>query len=96
MLLAEFAIGRPMAYSIDYRKLNPLGHHIWELKSVDVRLIGWFVRRATFVTVCGRLKREIKQAKCYTPCILNTAWFRGNLDLDEPKAITGVSHSDVL
>jgi len=96
LLLTDFVIGRPMAYSLDYRKLDPLGHHVWELKTIDVRLIGWFPRKATFIAVCGRLKRELKRAGLYQPCILHTTWFRANLDLDEPRAITGVNHHDVL
>jgi hypothetical protein len=95
-LLIDFALGRPMAYSVDYRKLDPLSHHIWELKTVDVRLIGWFPRKATFVAVCGRLKKELRAFKYYSPCITHAAWFRTNLDLDEPKAIVGVKHNDVL
>ena len=95
-LLYDFAIGRPMAYGQHYRKLDPLMQHIWELKTEDVRLIGWFAKRRHFVVVCGRLKKELPRAKLYTPCIQCSIWFRANLDLDQPKAVTGVSHRDVL
>jgi hypothetical protein len=45
-ILYEFVIGRPMAYSVDYRKLDPpILAHVWELKTPDVRLFGWFARR---------------------------------------------------
>jgi hypothetical protein len=96
VLLRDFAAGRPMAYSLDYRKLDPLTQHIWELKSIDVRLIGWFPRQATFVAVCGRLKKDIPRARLYGPCIQHAVWFRDNLDLDLPKFISGVNHNDVL
>jgi hypothetical protein len=95
-LLYDFAIGRPMAYSVHYRKLDPIVQHIWELKTEDVRLIGWFPQKRHFVVVCGRLKREIPRAKLYGPCVECSIWFRSNLDLEEPKAITGVSHRDIL
>ena len=94
--LYDFAIGRPMAYGTEYHPLDPLGQAVWELKTVDVRLIGWFARRATFIIVCGRLKGELRKAKLYAPCIEHVVRFRNGLDLDPPKAITGVSRNDVL
>lgn len=94
--LYEFVVGRPLTYGYHYHPLNPIGHYVWELRTADVRLIGWFVRKATFLIVCGRLKRELLKPKLYTPCVQQSLWFRNNLDLDVPKAITGASRHDVL
>ena|ERR1700731_3781103 len=95
-ILYEFVIGRPMAYSVDYRKLEPLTVHVWELKTPDVRLFGWFCRKAVIVLVCGTLKENVKKFKDYAPFIETVVNFRDALDLDAPKAITGVVHHDVL
>lgn len=95
-ILFDFAIGRPMAYGLHYRKLDPLAQHVWELKTEDVRLFGWFPQRAHFIAVCGSLKNAIRKARDYAPFIQKVIDFRTALELDEPKAITGVGHDDVL
>jgi hypothetical protein len=95
-LLFDFVIGRPLVYDAQRKKLNPVGLHVWELKTLDVRLIGWFPRKRHFIVVCGRLKTELLKASLYAPCINLVTLFRNTLDLDPPKTITGVRHDDVL
>lgn len=95
-ILYEFVVGRPMAYSVHYRKLDPIGLHVWELKTPDVRIFGWFPRKCHFIAVCGELKNRIRRAKDYAPYIQRVLDFRVQLDLDEPKALTGVNHNDIL
>jgi hypothetical protein len=95
-ILYEFVIGHPMAYSVDYRKLEPLRVHVWELKTPDVRLFGWFPRKATIVLVCGTLKENVNKFKAYTPFVEAVAAFRNAIDLDEPKSVTGVRQNEVL
>jgi hypothetical protein len=95
-LLFDFVVGRPLVYDIQRKKLDPLTQHVWELKTEDVRLIGWFPRRKQYVVVCGRMKREIRHAKLYQPCIGHAVWFRASLGLDDPTPVTGVRFEDVL
>lgn len=95
-ILYEFVAGQPMAYSVHYRKLEPLTAHVWELKTPDVRLFGWFPKRAIIVFVCGALKENVKKFDNYTPFIQEVIAFRDALDLDHPKAITGVGRHEVL
>jgi hypothetical protein len=94
--LYEFVVGRPMAYSVHYRKLEPITVHVWELKTPDVRLFGWFPKKATIVLVCGTLKENVKAFKQYAPFIQMVVAFRDLLNLDPPKAITGVAHHEIL
>ena len=96
-ILYEFAIGRPMAYSVDYRKLDPpVLAHVWELKTQDVRLFGWFAKRGHFVIVCGELKDNLPKRSDYMPYIQKVISFRDVLDLDEPKALRGVTYNDIF
>lgn len=95
-ILYEFVIGQPMAYSVHYRKLEPLTTHVWEIKTPDVRLFGWFPRRANIVLVCGSLKENVTHFRDYAPFIQEVISFRDSLDLDDPKAITGVGRHEVL
>jgi len=95
-ILYDFVIGRPLVYDVQRNKLDPLTQHVWELKTEDVRLIGWFPRRKHFVVVCGRMKREIPRAALYKPCINHTVWFRDSLGLDDPRPVMGVRYDDIL
>ena len=92
----DFVIGRPLAYGVHYRKLDPLAAHTWELKTEDMRLFGWFAHKAHFVAVCGAPKKAIRKFKDYAPFIRCVVQFRTTLDLDEPKAVTGVNHDAIL
>jgi hypothetical protein len=92
----DFILGRPMAYSVNYRKLDPLANHVWELKTIDVRIFGWFARRAHFIAVCGDFKDNLPSAKFYKPRIESALAFRDSLDLDAPKQIEGVGRDAVL
>jgi hypothetical protein len=95
-ILYEFVVGMPMAYSVHYRKLEPLAAHVWELKTRDVRLFGWFAKKAVIVLVCGELKEKLTIGRNYKPYVGKVVAFRDALDLDPPKAITGVRHDEVL
>ena len=94
-LLYDFVIGRPMAYDVDRKKLEPHGNHVWELKTPDVRLFGWYVVKKCMVIVCGELKRNLTKNPAYKPFINQVVAFREGLDLDPPKFITGVTAHDV-
>lgn len=95
-ILFEFVIGRRFAYGSDHRKLDPLTQHVWELKTEDVRLFGWIPLKAHFIIVRGELKDNLIPSKKYTPYIDQTIAFRNQLNLDEPKFITGTRHEQVL
>jgi len=101
-LLYGFITGRPMTYGYHYKPLSALPQKdasegsVWELRTTDVRLIGWFPRRATFLAVCGCLKKDIASAKLYKPYIIETRKFRDEIDIDPPKAIVGDLPSHVL
>jgi hypothetical protein len=96
LICYEFIVGRPMGYGYHYKKLDPISAHAWELKTEDVRIFGWFAMKSHFVAVGGELKRYLKRARQYGPHVLRVTNFRNALELDEPKAITGVTHNAVL
>lgn len=85
----EFIKGDPMAYGKDCRKLDPLNRHVWELKTTDVRIFGWFPRIATFVMVGGAMRADLTDFASYKPHIDRVVRFRSALRLDEPKALEG-------
>jgi hypothetical protein len=102
-LLYEYVLGRPMTYSVHYRKLDPLSQHVWEFKTPDIRVFGWFARRRHFIATFAEFKDNLSKEKqkkstntLYRPYIDHAITTRGQIPLDEPKLITGLSYADVL
>jgi hypothetical protein len=95
-ILYDFIIGRRLAYGSAYHPLDPLPAYLWELKTPDMRLFGWFPRRRHFIIVCGELKDNLRKRSWYTPYTDRVVAFRNTLDLDEPKSVAGVRQDEVL
>jgi hypothetical protein len=102
-LFYEYVVGKPLVYGVHRRKLEPVGLHIWELKTEDVRIFGWFIMQRHFVAVCGEFKAKLSKEvlnkstnKLYQPYIENVRDYRSNIPLDEPKLTTAVAYNDVL
>ena len=102
-LFYDYVVGNPMTYSVHFRKLEPLTQHLWEFKTQDVRVFGWFARQRHFVATFGELKDNLSREKqkvstnvLYKPYIDHAKLTRDNLQLDAPKMITGLSYADVL
>src|SRR5271168_138865 len=49
MMFYDFVSGEDLAYYEKSHSMRPQSNGIWELKTKDVRLIGWFVTRGTFI-----------------------------------------------
>lgn len=94
-LIHDFVAGANLGYYERSHSMRPEDPGVWELKTPDLRLFGWFNARLTFVVA------EIDTAfRCKTHGLY--AGYRGSvvrrrdaLDLDEPKFITG-TYDDVL
>jgi hypothetical protein len=91
----EYALGRPMVYGRDRRKLDPLTQHVWEVKTPDVRVFGWLPQKRHLIVVCGTMKRDLKPSKKYDPHIQNVITFRNGLDLSVPKFLTGLTPNEI-
>jgi len=95
-ILYEFVIGKQLAYGSEYHPLDPLASYVWELKTPDVRLFGWFPKRRHFVIMRWQLKDCLKKHSSYAPYVREVVDFRNALDLDEPKAVMGVTRNEVI
>jgi hypothetical protein len=92
-IIYEFVVGKPLAYSVDRRKLEPLAQNVWELKTADVRIFGWVPRKACFIVVDGEPKGKVSRFRFYAPYVQAVVAFRDQLDLDHPKAIGGMDYN---
>ncbi len=95
-VLYEFVVGEKMVLNQHHKLLNPLKQYVWELRPIDVRVFGWFARRANFIVVAAELKSKLKTIAAYKPFIDQTIQFRDGLDLDAPKLVTGIKANEIL
>lgn len=95
-VLWDFVIGRPLVYNQGAKILDPMIDGVWELKTIDVRIFGWFAARSTFIATNGALRSSLVPWAKYAPYIEEAKHVRNSLDLDEPKFLAGGALKDVL
>lgn len=95
-ILADFCSGATLVISEDFECLYPVDRGIWELKSGDLRLFGWFYRRETFIWSAACLADTVKDSNLYRGFVDQAVRDRDNLDLDPPKFVPGESPNDVV
>ncbi|MFV0800590.1 hypothetical protein [Brucella anthropi] len=95
-LLYEFISGAELSTYKKAHAMTPLETGVWELKTPDLRIFGWFHKNGIFIA--GEISTAVickSNAGAYAGFRTVTAYRRTILDLDEPKFITG-DYKDVL
>jgi hypothetical protein len=89
--LAElFCSGGRLSYGLQFKPLTHIVDGIWELKTPDIRIFGWFRQRDCFIGAVADDATKIKKHNLYVGLAnVTTRRFRDSLDLDEPKYVTG-------
>lgn len=62
-LIAHYMTGGIIQPDNDMHILKPKNFNIWEFKTTDVRIFGWFWKRDIFVAAGGAFKDELLQKK---------------------------------
>jgi hypothetical protein len=91
-----FCPGDSLTYEWQFKPLTHIGDGIWELKTADIRIFGWFWKKDCFIGSAGDLKSRIMEMHLYRPYAEEAVRFRNDLDLDEPKFIPGDNPHDVV
>lgn len=91
----DFVAGTNLDYWERSHSMTPEERGIWELKTSDIRFIGWFHLRLTFVIAEVDTAFRIKKHGLYPGYRESAVRRRDALGLNEPKFITG-SYDDVL
>ncbi|KRR21398.1 hypothetical protein CQ14_07045 [Bradyrhizobium lablabi] len=95
--VALFCSGDTLTYDQHFKPLNHVEDGIWELKTTDLRIFGWFPQKDCFVGVIGDTKRRIIDYGLYGPYAkVEVTPFRNQLDLDPPKFVPGKNPHDVV
>lgn len=82
--------GEPLTYENQFKPLTHIKDGIWELKTTDLRLFGWFWRKDCFVaSACGYKATLAQIPGLYFGYAAEAERFRDQLDLDGPKFIPG-------
>lgn len=96
-LAAIFCSGETLTFDWQFKPLNYVQDGIWELKTADLRIFGWFPEKDCFVGVIADTKARIVEYKLVTPYSnVEVAPFREALDLDQPKFIDGTDPHAVV
>ncbi len=95
-LVYEFCSGASLPVGKRFKALIHRGGGLWELKTADLRLFGWFAQKDCFVVSDCDAAQRIKQVGLYRGYCDQAEKRRNLLDLDEPKFITGDNPDDVI
>lgn len=95
-LVYQFCSDEPLAYGHRFKPLTHLGDGVWELKTADLRLFGWFFRKDCYVCSDIDLKRHVVDHGLVPGYVRQAVRFRECLELDEPKFIAGDDPNDVV
>lgn len=95
-LMEAYASKEVLVYGMTFKDLRPLSHGIWEFKTQDLRIFGWFFRRDCFVADAADTADRVKLSNMYHGYISQAVRARELLELDEPKFISGNNIHDVV
>lgn len=96
-LMALFCSGDTLTYDWHFKPLNHVEDGIWELKTTDLRIFGWFPQKDCFIGVIADTKERLLKYQLYGPYAkLEVTPFRNQLDLDLPKFVPGKNPHDVV
>jgi hypothetical protein len=95
-ILNVFISGDVLTFNWDIKPIRPIGAAVWELKTQDLRLFGWFPIFDCFVGVAADLTQNVKDHNLYSGYRNEVVRFRDKLELDEPKFLPGEFPNDVV
>jgi hypothetical protein len=88
-LTDTFCAGESLNYNQQFHIVRPISHGVWELKTGDIRIFGWFHQSDHFIGVVADEAYRVKYHQLYTGYVGEVVRFRDALALDEPKFIAG-------
>ena len=95
-LLEVFCSGETLTFDRMFKPLTHIQDGVWELKSPDLRLFGWFPMKDCFVMGAMDTALKVKSHNLYVGYANMVAYRRNQLSLDHPKFIPGKDPNDVV
>ncbi|MDZ4841998.1 MAG: hypothetical protein SH859_07635 [Hyphomicrobium aestuarii] len=94
--LAVYASGAILTFGHSFNPIRHVAGGVWELKTADLRVFGWFPKKDHFIGHAANLAQAIKDGNLYNGYAGEVAYFRDRLDLNDPKFIPGDNPNDVI
>jgi hypothetical protein len=89
-LVESFCSGVVLIYDKDLKPIRYVKDGVWELRTIDLRLFGWFPMKDHFVGVVANTAKFIHDHEgIHTGYAGEVCRFREGLDLDDPKYVRG-------
>ncbi|WP_108047272.1 hypothetical protein [Bosea sp. 124] len=95
-LFHTFISGRSLVYSRQFRFIRAETHAVWELKTPDIRIFGWFLEKDCFVAVFGDWADRVKDYDLYRGYRIEIRRLRRQLGLVDTLCVKGTDPSEVL
>lgn len=95
-ILRNYCAGYELTFDRQIKPIHHIRFGIWEIKTPDLRLFGWFHLRDNFICTHINLANFIKEHGLYAGIRDESCRIREDLDLDEPKFIAGDDPNDVI
>lgn len=95
-LMDQYLTGEAMDYGTSIKVLAPTDKHVWEMKTQDLRLFGWFYKKGIFIATALDLADRVKGPNLYNGYRDEAVRVRSEIDLRPPKCIEGGRVSDVV
>ncbi|WP_157009812.1 hypothetical protein [Sphingobium sp. YBL2] len=95
-LLADFCEGEEVMAATQFKCLQPKENGIWELKTPDVRVFGWFYEKDCFIVSAVDAKWRILEHGLYNGYISEAVRLRAELFGENAKFVEGTEPDDVI
>jgi hypothetical protein len=95
-LLTQYVGGAPLVYLSEFHPLHHIDAGVWELKTVDVRVFGWFAQIDQFICTNVDMKSTVVKGSLYAGYRDAAVAFRSSLNLDPPKYVPGDDPANVI
>lgn len=95
-LLYSFLSGAPLLFNRQFRAVRVEDNAVWELKTPDVRIFGWFMAKDCFLAVFGNWTDIIKDHDLYRGYRIAIRRLRRELGIDASLCVKGSAPDDVL
>jgi hypothetical protein len=91
-----FLSGGPLIHSRQFRYIRAEENAVWELKTPDTRIFGWFMKCDCYVCVFGDWADRVKDHDLYRGYRIAIRRLRRQLNIDNTLCVRGVDPGDVL
>lgn len=86
-ILYRFVTGKALNIGVDFKHMHPHQDEVWELRTDDVRIFGWFAHEHAFVGVVADASDRVHEFGLHAPYLREVVRVRNELDLDNPKFV---------